>query len=603
MPGFISNRLSSIGPVLRLISKKEAVSFGILAVCVSITEAVGFSMLLPILTYVEDGGAAFDAEQLPTFMRRMLTVAGAIGIPLTLVGLLSMAFIPMILRQVLNFGRVFFSARVVERVTARLRNQGFSAFIVSDLQFHSQQRQGALLSALTIEAHRAGSVAAGIMNLVATMFMVVIYVGLLLAISPLMTLIALTTAVTALLIVGQTILPVSRKTGQQVTNNYDDFYASIVEELSAVRLIKMRGLEQSAANRVAKFADIARGARLKGVMLSGSVNLAVEPVFLLGLFGMLYFGGEFLGVSLATLGVLMVILLRTMPLANQLNASRQSIALESASLVNLQRLIEEAYEAHKMTSGTVAFNGLKHEIEFDNVSFSYYDEGEEPWALKDVSFTIPKGSMTALVGRSGAGKSTLVDLIPRLRDANMGTVRMDGVAIKELDLTSLRRSVGYLNQETFLFNDTIYNNIAYGVENPTRERVEAAAKRAYAHDFIMETPMGYDTEVGDRGVRLSVGQRQRLGIAQVMLQNPDIIILDEPTSALDSESEYLIGQGLDEIRSEKTLIVIAHRLSTIRQADQIIVLEDGRLTEQGNHQNLLEQEGGYSRLFDLQIHA
>ena len=589
--------------MLRLISKREALLFGAIAVSVSITEAVGFSMLLPILTYVEDGGEAFDPDKLPMFVGWMISMATAVGIPLTLVGLLSMAFVPMLLRQGLNFGRVFYGAKVVEKVTARLRNQGFNSFISTDIRFHSYQRQGALLAALTIEAHRAGSVASGVMNLVATIFMIGIYIALLLAISPIMTLIGLSTAAVASLLVGQTILPRSRKTGQHVTQIHDDLYASIMEELSAVRLIKMRALETDVTDRVSRFTDIARAARLKGVMLQGSVSLAIEPVFLLGLFGMLYFGVEFLGVSLATLGVLMVILLRTMPLANQLNSSRQSIALESASLINLQRLIDEAEEAHRMKSGPVAFTGLKQEIEFDNVSFSYFDDAEESWALRDISFTIPKGSMTALVGRSGAGKSTLVDLVPRLREATKGTVRMDGVPIKEFELSSLRRSVGYLNQETFLFNDTIFNNIAYGVAGATREQVEEAARRAYAHDFILESSDGYQTVVGDRGIRLSVGQRQRIGIAQIMLQNPDIIILDEPTSALDSESERLIGQGLDEIRKEKTLIVIAHRLSTIRQADQIIVLDSGRVTEQGNHERLLEQDGDYSRLFDLQIHA
>ena len=299
----------------------------------------------------------------------------------------------------------------------------------------------------------------------------------------------------------------------------------------------------------------------------------------------------------------MVVLLRTMPLANQLNSARQGIALEASSLVNLESLIQRSDETRLIKSGLTPFTGLEKEIKFDEVSFRYYDDDEDRWALRDVSFTIPKGSMTALVGRSGAGKSTLVDLIPRLRDATKGCVSIDGVEIKEFDLSTLRRSVGYLNQETFLFNDTIYNNISYGVENISREQVETAAKRAYAHEFILDTPEGYSTKIGDRGVRLSVGQRQRIGIAQIMLQNPDIIILDEPTSALDSESEHLIGQGLAEIRNEKTLIVIAHRLSTIRQADQIVVLENGVLTEQGNHNVLLDKEGGYSRLFDLQIQS
>lgn len=590
-----------VSPAARLISKREALCFGGITVLVTLTEAFGFSMLLPILTYVEEGKDGFDPEQFPMFLRGILSIAATLGIPITLLGLLLMAFIPMLMRQGLNFVRVFYGARVVERVTAHLRDEGFKTFIMADLAFHSDERQGTLLAALTLEAHRAGSLASGIMNVVATLFTVGIFTALLMAISPLMTLIGLMVALLGSLIVGQTILPISRKTGEEVSKVHDEFYGSIMEEISAIRLIKMRGLEADTTSRLAKFTEIARAARLKGAVLQGGVSLAIEPVFMIGLFGMLYFGVQFLGVNLATLGVLMVILLRTMPLANQLNSSRQSIALESASLLNLQRLIQQSERTRLIESGPIKFTGLKDQIAFNHVSFSYHGKGQEPWALKDVSFAIPKGSMTALVGHSGAGKSTLVDLIPRLREVTEGFITIDGVAVTDFDLSTLRRSVGYLNQETFLFNDTIYNNIGYGVENVSLDQIVTAAKRAYAHDFIMHTPEGYFTRIGDRGVRLSVGQRQRIGIAQVMLQNPDIIILDEPTSALDSESEYLIGQGLAEIRNEKTLIVIAHRLSTIRQADQIIVLEDGSLTEQGDHNFLLEQEGGYSRLFGLQI--
>ena len=603
MAGLLRNTRQQLKPVLKLIRKREALCFGVITVLTTITEAFGFSMLLPILTYVEEGKDGFDIKQLPMFMRWILSMASTFSIPMTLLGLLGMAFIPMVLRQGLNFLRIYYGSRVVERATAQLRDAGFQSFILADLGFHSSERQGSLLSALTIEAHRGGSVASGVMNLVATIFTLAVYVTLLLAISPLMTLIGLTVAILCFVIVGQTILPMSRKTGEEVTKIYDDFYASILEEISAIRVIKMRSLELSTMAKLAKFTDIARAARLRGSMLAGGVSLATEPVFLLGLFGMLYFGVELLGVSLATLGVLMVVLLRTMPLANQLNSARQGIALEASSLVNLESLIQRSDETRLIKSGLTPFTGLEKEIKFDEVSFRYYDDDEDRWALRDVSFTIPKGSMTALVGRSGAGKSTLVDLIPRLRDATKGCVSIDGVEIKEFDLSTLRRSVGYLNQETFLFNDTIYNNISYGVENISREQVETAAKRAYAHEFILDTPEGYSTKIGDRGVRLSVGQRQRIGIAQIMLQNPDIIILDEPTSALDSESEHLIGQGLAEIRNEKTLIVIAHRLSTIRQADQIVVLENGVLTEQGNHNVLLDKEGGYSRLFDLQIQS
>jgi subfamily B ATP-binding cassette protein MsbA len=249
------------------------------------------------------------------------------------------------------------------------------------------------------------------------------------------------------------------------------------------------------------------------------------------------------------------------------------------------------------------FPGLREAIEFDRVSFSYSDGGPEGWGLRDISFRVTKGSLTAIVGRSGAGKSTLLDLIPRLRETTAGTIRFDGTPIQAFELRSLRSKIGVVDQHGFLFNDTVRNNLTYGLEGVARERVEEAARRAYAHGFIQALPRGYDTVIGDRGVRLSGGQRQRLALGRILLQDPDILLLDEPTSALDSESERYIQAALEELRMSKAIIVIAHRLSTIRQADQILVLDDGRLVERGDHGTLLDRQGAYKRLFDLQLHA
>ncbi len=233
-------------------------------------------------------------------------------------------------------------------------------------------------------------------------------------------------------------------------------------------------------------------------------------------------------------------------------------------------------------------------------SVNVSDADFENEVLKDINIKVQKGKTLALVGQSGSGKSTLVDLLPRFYDIQQGDIKIDGISIKDLKLKDLRALMGYVNQEPILFNDTIFNNIAFGIDNVSQEEVEAAAKVANAHDFIMETPDGYQTNIGDRGSKLSGGQRQRLSIARAVLKNPPILILDEATSALDTESERLVQDALTNLMKNRTSIVIAHRLSTIKYADEICVMYEGRILERGNHEDLLKKDGAYKKLHDLQ---
>jgi subfamily B ATP-binding cassette protein MsbA len=221
--------------------------------------------------------------------------------------------------------------------------------------------------------------------------------------------------------------------------------------------------------------------------------------------------------------------------------------------------------------------------------------------LRDIDLNVKRGEMLALVGPSGAGKSTLADLIPRFYDCTKGKIEIDGRDIKELDSKSLRRLLGVVGQETILFHDTVFNNIAYGRPGASQAQVEEAARAANAHQFIAEMPDGYQTVIGERGLKLSGGQRQRMSIARAILKNPAILILDEATSALDTESEQLVQQAINNLMNNRTAIVIAHRLSTIQRADRIIVLEDGRITEAGKHSELLVKGGTYARLYNLQF--
>jgi subfamily B ATP-binding cassette protein MsbA len=259
------------------------------------------------------------------------------------------------------------------------------------------------------------------------------------------------------------------------------------------------------------------------------------------------------------------------------------------ALIDEKPLVIDAADA-------VAVTGFNEGIEFKHVSFAYQDRQ----VLSDVNLMVPKGKTVALVGPSGGGKSTLMDLIPRFMDPQSGEILVDGKNIKSLTADSLRSIMGIVNQESILFNDTIFNNIAFGKTNAPLEQVEAAARIANAHNFIVEAESGYETNIGDRGTKLSGGQRQRICIARAVLNNPPLMLLDEATSALDTESEKLVQDALNNLMKNRTSLIIAHRLSTIQNADVIVVLENGKIVEQGSHQQLLNNNGLYKRLIDMQ---
>ena len=461
--------------------------------------------------------------------------------------------------------------------------------------------RGRLSSVLTTEVERGAAALPFFLQLCESFILLSVYTVLIVFLAP--WLVPVTLAVMGVVaLVVRTKVKKSRIYGRRISLSNEAFHTSITERLAGLRLLKMMGQERQEAAKLNGIVDAMTSSLVKICRMKEGLEALIPPITMLAAFSALYIATTSFGMSLASLGIYVLILLRIDPLLRQLSIARQGISAHIESLINVHAVINEAKATTDIIGGTISFPGLQKEIVFHEVRFCYGDANCK-WALEDISFSAQKGCLTVIVGRSGAGKSTLLDLIPRLRDLSDGDISIDGISIKRFELKSLRSSIGILDQHGFLFNDTLANNISYGISGAFREDIVMAAKQAHAHHFIAELPKGYDTVIGERGLRLSMGQRQRVGLARILLQNPDILLLDEPTSALDSESDRYIREVLDNLRKDKAIIVVTHQLSTVQGADKIIVLDNGRIVEQGDHATLLRRWGTYKHLFDLQSHV
>ena len=497
-------------------------------------------------------------------------------------------------------------------ITRDLRRRIYNKILSLPIGFFSQERKGDIIARMSGDVSEVEhSISSSIDMLIKNPILIVIYATALIFLSWQLTLV--TIVFTPLMgwimgVIGRQL----KKKSLQAQALWSDTMSQVEETLGGLRIVKAFRAEKKMSDR---FGGITESMRKKYTRVGVRQTLAHPVSEFLGtvmILVVVIFGGyliiesqragstagaRFLGATLdaPTFIYYLLILYSILNPIKEFSKATYSIPKGMASMDRINKILD----AENPIQDPASPKPLRFEksITFEHVSFNYETDRR---ILDDISLEIGKGRNIAIVGESGAGKSTLVDLIPRFFDVTEGRIAIDGTDIREVRLSELRGLMGNVNQEPILFNDTIFNNIAFGVENATEEEVIAAAKIANAHEFIMEKEEGYQTNIGDRGVKLSGGQRQRLSIARAILKNPPILILDEATASLDTQSERLVQEALDRLMSSRTTISIAHRLSTVKNADEIIVMHEGRIVERGRHDELIALGGYYKHLHDMQ---
>ena len=486
-------------------------------------------------------------------------------------------------------------------VVRDIRIMVYSKVMSLPLGFFSEERKGDIIARMSGDVGEVeNSITSSLDMLIKNPILIVMYFGTLIITSWQLTLFTLLVVPGMGWIMGKVGKKLKRQS-LEAQAKWSDTMSQLEETLGGLRIIKAFIAEQKMINRFTECSNEFRDATNRVAMRQALAHPMSEFLGTLLIVVVLWFGGSLIlgnhsSIDAPTFIFYMVILYSVINPLKEFSKAGYNIPKGLASMERVDKILKAENKIVEIPNPK-PLNGLEEQVEFKDISFSYDGKKE---VLQHINLTVPKGKTVALVGQSGSGKSTLVDLLPRYHDVQEGTITIDGVSIKDVRISDLRSLIGNVNQEAILFNDTFFNNIAFGVENATMEQVIEAAKIANAHDFIMEKEDGYHTNIGDRGSKLSGGQRQRISIARAILKNPPILILDEATSALDTESERLVQEALERLMKTRTTIAIAHRLSTIKNADEICVLYEGEIVERGKHEELLDKNGYYKRLNDMQ---
>ena len=586
----------------------------VLNVLSAIFNVFSFTLLIPILNilfktgentqvyhFMEWGSGSLKEVAVNDFYYYVTQMIETHGPQMTLLFMgLFLAFMTM-LKTSCYFGSSAIMIPLRTGVVRDIRVMVYSKVMHLPLGFFSEERKGDIIARMSGDVGEIeNSITSSLDMLLKNPILILLYFSTLIVTSWQLTLFTVLVLPGMGWLMGKVGKKLKRKS-LEAQGKWSDTMSQLEETLGGLRIIKAFIAEDKMVDRFKQCSDELRDATNKVAIRQSLAHPMSEFLGTLLIVLVLWFGGLLIlgdGTSMeaSTFIFYMVILYSIINPLKDFAKAGYNIPKGLASMERVDKILK-AENPIKEPVNPLPLHGMNDRIEFKDLSFSYDGKRE---VLKHVNLMVPKGQTIALVGQSGSGKSTLVDLLPRYHDVQLGEITIDGVNIKNFRIHDLRALIGNVNQEAILFNDTFFNNIAFGVENATMEQVVEAAKIANAHDFIMETELGYQTNIGDRGGKLSGGQRQRISIARAILKNPPILILDEATSALDTESERLVQEALERLMKTRTTIAIAHRLSTIKNADEICVLYEGEIVERGKHEELLEKNGYYKRLNDMQ---
>ncbi len=510
--------------------------------------------------------------------------------------------ITFFLKNLFRYLAMYFLSPIRNGVVRDMRNKIFNKTMDLSLSYYSEQRKGEIMSLMTTDVNEIEwSVMSSLEMIFREPVTIIVFLVLMVALSIKLTIISFILLPLVGILIGR--IGKSLKRNSTTGKEKMGLLLSIMEEtLGGLRIIKGFNAEKKISERFRnennKYNSISVRVMRKVDLASPLSEFLGVAVFVV----ILYVGGAMVLSEKTMEGAIFITYLalfsQLLPPAKSFTAAYYSVQKGLASAERIDKILN-AEVTIKDVANPKSIKGFEKEIEYRNVSFAYR-EGEVGWVLNKINLKIEKGKTIALVGQSGSGKTTLADMLPRFYDTTEGEILIDGVEIKQARIKDVRSIMGIVTQESILFNDTVYNNIAFGIENVTEQQVIEAAKIANAHQFISEMQNGYQTNIGDRGSKMSGGQRQRISIARAVLKNPPILILDEATSALDTESERLVQDALFKLMKNRTSLVIAHRLSTIQHADEIIVMQQGEIIERGTHSVLLASNGTYKKLYDLQ---
>jgi ATP-binding cassette, subfamily B, bacterial MsbA len=560
---------------------------------------VGTTLIVPVILAIV--GQNLNTGDAPGIIKAIISPFDQVPEHYRIAVMALAVILTIAIKNLASYASTLASSSLSRIITTDMREAALKVLLEVDLDYYAKTRIGDLINSLGGEIARAASTINTAIRLFSIVITILVFVGLLVLMSWQLT-IAATVLLSLVTLVNQYAIARSKDYGKMLSEMSKAYSITVLEVMNGMRLVRSTANEDREYQKITKLirdreqADFKSQANSEAIVPVSEV-MGITALVMIVLLSKYLFGNQVASLSQVIL-IYLFTLLRLLPYISQLNTIRSSFANASTSISVAWEFLRRENKPF-MTSGKNTYNTLTKGIHFHNISFAY--PGYEKLVLKEVDLFLPKGTTLALVGSSGAGKSTMADLLPRFYDPISGSIMLDDVDLRDFNVQSVRQSMGIVSQDTFLFNDSVRYNIAYGKPGASDEEVIAASKRANAHEFITKLPQGFDTLIGDRGVMLSGGQRQRLAIARALLQDPEILILDEATSALDTVSERLVQQAIDDLSQDRTTLVIAHRLSTVQKAHQIAVLDQGRVVEVGTHQELLGKNGYYTRLYSMQF--